>query len=265
MKKLSDFIFSLGIDRFGFCKAGDFYAVVMLFPYYSGKQKNSNISIYTYSEDYHIVIKKYLEKVAGFIKSLGRFETEIYVDVSPYNDIMLAKSAGLGVIGKNGLLINDKYGSLHFIGYVITDMPLEISEVYNSECLNCNKCVKACPSGALEQNDFLKCLSSITQKKGELLPSEQELIKQNGSVFGCDICQMVCPMNDFKITPLEEFKSNLLTSIKKSDLEGLSNREFKQKYGNRAFSWRGKNILIRNLDIIGNQPFLKDDVPDGRI
>ncbi|MBQ2897233.1 MAG: DUF1730 domain-containing protein [Clostridia bacterium] len=250
MKNLSNFILNLGIDRFGFCKAGDFYAVVMLFPYYSGKVDDSNISVYTYSEDYHIIIKRYLEKVADFIKLAGKFNTQIYVDVSPYNDIELGFKAGLGVIGKNGLLINDKYGTFHFIGYVVTDMPLSESVPLKGECLNCNKCIKNCPAGALKDKDFTKCLSEVTQKKGKLSDDEIKLIKENGSSFGCDICQNVCPMNKFNITPIEDFKVNLVTKIKSSDFEGLSNKEFKQKYQNRAFSWRGKNVLLRNLDIL---------------
>ena len=263
MKNLSEFILKSGIDRFGFCKAGDFYAVVMLFPYYSGRDEKGNISVYTYSEDYHITVKKYLDRIAEFIRNSGDYKTEIYVDVSPYNDVELAFKAGLGVIGKNRLLINDKYGSLCFIGYVITDMPLEASIPTEGGCLGCNKCVDACPTGALVKGDFKICLSEITQKKGTLTEAEQQTILKNGSAFGCDICQMVCPMNDFKITEIPEFKSNIITHIKKSDFENLSNKEFKEKYKNRAFSWRGKNVLIRNLEILENQDRFSEDGPEG--
>lgn len=242
----------MGIDRFGFCKVGDSYAAVMLFPYYSGKDEKGNISVYTYSKDYHIIVKKYVHKVADFIKNKGGYKAEYYVDVSPYNDVELGFNAGLGVIGKNKLLINDKYGSFCFIGYVVTDMPLEISEPLEKVCLNCGKCVKNCPSGALLKGDFSICLSEITQKKGELSPAEKELVRRNGSAFGCDICQMVCPMNKFTITPITEFKDELITHIRKSDFENLSNKEFKEKYKERAFSWRGKNVLIRNLEILGD-------------
>lgn len=265
MKNLTEFILKLGIDRLGFCKAGDFNAVVMLFPYYSGRDEKGNISFYTYSEDYHITVKKYLDKVAAFIKSLGEYKAEVYVDVSPYNDVELAYNAGLGVVGKNKLLINDKYGSLCFIGYVITDMPLEESAPVNGGCLNCNKCVKSCPTGALRNYDFSICLSEITQKKSELTEIEKQTIKENGSAFGCDICQIVCPMNNFKITKIAEFKNNLVTYIKKSDFENLSNKEFKEKYGNRAFSWRGKKVLIRNLEILEDQERLSEEGPGGKI
>ncbi len=265
VKNLSDFILNLGIDRFGFCKAGDFYAVVMLFPYYSGKDENGNISVYTYSKDYHIIVKEYLKKVADFIKNSGNYKAEFYVDVSPFNDVELGFNAGLGVVGKNRLLINDKYGSLCFIGYVITDKPLDVSKPLESKCLDCNKCTDACPTGALKNGDFTKCLSEITQKKGELTENEQQTILKNGSAFGCDVCQMVCPMNNFNITPIEEFKIDLITRIKKSDFENLSNKEFKEKYGNRAFSWRGKNVLIRNLEILENQECFKEEVLDGKM
>jgi len=249
---LNDFILNLGIDRFGFCKAEENNAVVMLFPYYTEKKENSNISVYTYSKDYHIVVKEYLKKVSEFIKSEGDYNAEIFVDVSPYNDVDLAYRAGLGVVGKNRLLINDKYGSFCFIGYVITDMPLDFSVPLDKSCMNCNKCVDCCPTGALSDWDFTKCLSEITQKKGELSETEQRLIAENGSAFGCDVCQMVCPMNKFSVTPLKEFRVDLVTKIKKSDLENLSNKEFRQRYSQRAFSWRGKNVLIRNLDILGD-------------
>lgn len=265
VKSLNEFILNLGIDRFGYCKAGDFYAVVMLFPYYSGKDENGNISVYTYSEDYHITVKKYLEKVSEYIENSGDYKTEIYVDVSPYNDVTLAFNAGLGVIGKNRLLINDKYGSLCFIGYVITDMPLEVSTPQEGSCLNCDKCVNSCPTGTLVNGDFSKCLSEITQKKGELSELEEQTILKNKSAFGCDVCQLVCPMNNFKITEIAEFKSNLITHIRKSDFENLSNKEFKEKYGNRAFSWRGKKVLIRNLGILENQDRFNDEVPDGKM
>lgn len=265
VKNLTDFILNLKIDRFGFCKAGDFYAVVMLFPYYSGKDENGNISVYTYSRDYHIIVKEYLKKVADFIKKSGEYKAEFYVDVSPFNDVELGYSAGLGVVGKNRLLINDKYGSFCFIGYVITDMPLNVSAPLENKCLNCNKCVTACPTGALKDGDFTKCLSEITQKKGELSEKEQKIIKENGSAFGCDICQMVCPMNNFNVTPVEEFKTDLVTTIKKSDFENLSNKEFKEKYGSRAFSWRGKKVLVRNLEILENQGRFKEDMSEGNI
>ena len=206
-----------------------------------------------------------MKKVADFIKKSGDYHAEFYVDVSPYNDVDLGYRAGLGVVGKNRLLINDKYGSLCFIGYVITDMPFDVSTPLGNKCLNCNKCTDACPTGALKDGDFTKCLSEITQKKGELSKTEQKTIKVNGYAFGCDICQMVCPMNNFNITPIEDFKTNLMTRIKKSDFENLSNKEFREKYGNRAFSWRGKNVLIRNLEILENQERFKEEVLDGNM
>ena len=213
----------------------------------------------------HGNVKEYLKKVADFIKNSGDYKADFYVDVSPFNDVDLGYRAGLGVVGKNRLLINDKYGSLCFIGYVITDMPLCVSETLENKCLNCNKCVNTCRTGALKDGNFSKCLSEITQKKGNLSEAEQKTIKVNGSAFGCDICQMVCPMNNFNITHIEEFKTNLITHIKKSDFENLSNKEFKEKYGNRAFSWRGKNVLIRNLEILGNQERFKEEVLDGKM
>ena len=116
-------------------------------------------------------------------------------------------------------------------------------------------CIKSCPSGALGDDfDCENCLSAITQKKGELTEWEESLIRKNKIVFGCDICQKVCPHNkDVATTPIDEFSKNRIFSISLEDIQNLTNREFNQKYGNRAFAWRGKAVLERNLKIIENE------------
>ena len=114
-------------------------------------------------------------------------------------------------------------------------------------------CIKLCPGGALTENGFdeRKCVSYITQKKGELSEEEMNAIRNSGSVWGCDICQRVCPENKNKeLTGINKFRENLILCIKN---EKISNREFKKKYAERAFSWRGKGVIDRNLSIINEK------------
>ena len=96
-----------------------------------------------------------------------------------------------------------------------------------------------------------KCLSYITQKKEELSEDEIRLLRQNGKIFGCDICQDICPHNkDIEITKIEEFNQNIITKLDKNEIDEISNKEFKRRYKNKAFSWRGRKIIKRNMDII---------------
>jgi len=158
-------------------------------------------------------------------------------------------------LGKNGMCINEKYGSYFFIGYIACNATLELSKPLNRECLGCMRCVSACPGGALDKGFCEdKCLSAITQKKGELSPWESELVADNNTVFGCDICQKVCPHNEYaKHTPIQEFVKDRICRLTLDELENMSNKEFKEKYGDRAFAWRGKAPLQRNLTFLNNK------------
>ena len=252
--KIKNFCKTLRIEYAGFTKEDNKTALVCLFPYYTEKNENSNISVYTYSYDYHLIIKKYLTEIADFLNQ--EYSAEIfgmYSDVSPYDDVKLAVNAGLGIKGRNNLLINEKYGSFVFIGYIMTNLDIECDLPEDRSCLMCGNCIKKCPSNCLKNNDYSLCLSHITQKKGVLTDVEEILIHNNGSAFGCDICQFSCPMNKYIQTPLKEFKQDLIYKLDKEMFVNLSNREFKELYSKRAFSWRGKNVLLRNLDIISRE------------
>jgi len=227
--------------------------IVCLFPYYTTAPKG-NISKYAYGEDYHYVTERKLSKVKALLESKG-YKAQIYADNTPLNDRYLAYKAGLGFIGKNGFLINPLYGTYTFIGYIITDCPLTPDTPLENTCMQCMQCIKSCPGGALSECgsfDAQKCLSYITQKKGELSEDEKNIIKKSGSIWGCDVCQDVCPHNkNVPVSPFEEFTKNIISDL---ELDGeISNREFKRNYAKRAFSWRGKAVLLRNLNIIKNK------------
>ena len=232
--------------------------IVCAFPYYIGNFNESNLSKYCYGEDYHIVVKDMLQQICNhLLDNIDNFEYKIFADNGPLVDRYLAYLSGIGYFGINNNIITDKYGSYIFIAYVVNNYEFEPDKPSEKSCLKCNKCVKYCPGNAILGNfeiDPRKCLSYITQKKEELSESEIQLLKENGKVFGCDICQDVCPHNkDIQTTKICEFNNELITKINQEEIDEISNKEFKRRYKNRAFSWRGRKIIKRNLDIISDK------------
>lgn len=154
------------------------------------------ISRYAWGGDYHDLLWTKLTPVKSLLRSQG-FKAKIAVDSFPVLERTLAQRAGLGFIGNNGLLINPIFGSYIFLGEVITDDDFPISEPVVSPCRDCGKCVSTCPSGALTGNGRVvpsRCISSYNVEwKGELPPSAPAF---SGRLFGCDLCQEVCPFND---------------------------------------------------------------------
>ena len=233
--------------------------IVCAFPYYVDEVEESNLSKYCYGEDYHIVAKRYLQKICDFLEEkINNFEYKFFVDNGPLVDRYLAYQSGIGYFGINNNIITDEYGSYIFIGYIVNNYEFYVDDPLPKTCIKCNKCVKYCPGNAILGNFELnprRCLSYITQKKDDLSEEEINLIKENKMVFGCDICQEVCPHNKgISITNIEEFKTNLITKLDYDEINDISNKEFKRRYGNRAFSWRGKKIIQRNIEIILEKP-----------
>ncbi|MCX7714566.1 MAG: tRNA epoxyqueuosine(34) reductase QueG [Clostridia bacterium] len=224
--------------------------IVCLFPYHA-KTQRGNISKYAQGMDYHGVVKDKLSHIIDFLNE-NDFLAKAFCDNANLNERYLAYKAGLGFYGKNGFLINPIYGTYTFIGYILTDCNLETDKPLSLSCADCLKCIKACPGGALDKNFGFhaeKCVSYITQKKGMLSDEETRLLKESGYVWGCDICQDVCPHNkQILCTEIDEFRSNLIQNLT-LDKE-TSNRDFKKMYSHRAFAWRGKSTLLRNLDIM---------------
>lgn len=213
--------------------------IVMLVPYYVGEEENSNISVYSMSMDYHLFFKRLFEK----IKEKFGEEVLCFADHSPIAEVDAAAKAHLGVIGRNNLLINAKYGSYVFIGEIYTSEETPDKDTNILYCENCDICKKMCPS---EGN----CLSAITQKKGELSEEEKKLIADSGCIWGCDICQKYCPHNkEVKVTPIDFFSKDRITNLSSDKLENMADDEFKT----RAFSWRGRQVLERNMRIVGNE------------
>ena len=216
-----------------------------------------NLSKSSWGRDYHHVLKEKIEKLIYELKKSIDFDYKYFVDTGPLVDRELAKKAGVGFYGKNCSIINMEYGSFIFLGYILTDLEINMEEKeIEDDCGDCDLCIKACPTGALESKYTLnpkKCISYLTQTK-EMIPDEY-LDKMGTKIYGCDTCQLVCPKNkDVKKSMHKEFVpegTNGIIDIK--ELFRMSNRQFKEKYGLMAGSWRGKNILKRNAIIaLGN-------------
>ena len=248
--KISEYIHSIGIEKCGVTSYNGKSAIVCLFPYFTGFNEG-NLSLYARSIDYHLLIKNKLSMVCEFIRSLSsQADCEIFADIGAEVDRQLAFNAGLGFYGKNGMLINDDFGSWFFIGYILCSLPLQPDSPLEKQCMGCNKCIESCVGGALDKGfDISRCASHISQKKGDLTESEIAILKKSGLIFGCDVCQRVCPHNNITPKPMKEFTEDLIHSVSLEDIENLSNKEFMRKYKNRAFSWRGKNVVLRNLHI----------------
>ena len=237
--------------------------IVVLFPYYVPFQGTSNISRYTWGKDYHLVVKDYLTRLGTWLEEnateeeyIGHsVEWEVHVDTSPFADRYLAYLAGLGFYGKNHCFIHPHYGSYVAIGSLLTNLKLKEDKPNLSHCIGCETCYLTCPGQALSSIDangfhYERCKSYLTQKKGELEPWEIRIMEKTPLLFGCDVCQEVCPHNkDIPTTPIPEFLS-IEPNLDTSNFSSMTNKEFKTAYGDRAFSWRGKSILLRNKELI---------------
>jgi len=229
--------------------------IVCLFPYYIGDGEDANLTKSAFSTDYHRIVKEKLEVIGHYLQeTIDNFEYKAFVDTGPFSDRYLAYKAGLGFWGINNHLITDSYGSYVFIGYLLNNFPFEADQPLERTCIQCMECVRKCP-GQCIIGDFtinpLQCKSYITQKKQELSSREKEIIKKHSLIWGCDVCQEVCPHNrKIEKTKLKEFQENLLYHLDYEELCQLSNKAFTKKYQDRSFSWRGKNVLKRNYEII---------------
>lgn len=229
--------------------------VVLLYNYYPDTQLstegNYKISRYAYGRDYHKVIRKKLKNLfAELNENIGMISGRYFVDSAPVMERVWANKAGLGWIGKNTLLLNKEKGSYFFIAEMILDITLEYDNPVMDHCGTCTACLDACPTDALSQYqlDSNKCISYLTiEHKGEIDSSFEG--KTKDWIFGCDICQEVCPWNRFSKTHSEpEFNPSIaLNDMNKEEWESLDEDKFEQLFKGSAVKRTGFEGLKRNI------------------
>ena len=220
--------------------------IVCAFPYFISEKGRRNLSYYACVKDYHYVVMNMLENAANELSEFTGGIFSAFSDNSPVHEVDAAVKAGIGVLGDNGLLITEKYGSYVFIGEIVTDIAVD-TVVHEASCIHCGMCRKKCPSDALCNGTVNEdiCVSAITQKKGELSEEETEIIKKNGLVWGCDMCQTVCPMNrNVQETYIDEFIDSAHHFLKSNEVD--------ERIKASAYNWRGKKTILRNLAIFGD-------------
>ena len=219
------------------------------------KKNSFIISKYAYGKDYHFVIKKKLKNLFSLIKEkIGNIEGRVFVDSAPIHERAWAKISGLGWIGKNSLLLNKKMGSYFFLAEIICDLELEYDTPVTDHCGTCTKCIDACPTNAITQAQVIdanKCISYLTiENKNEIPP---ELSKSfNNYIFGCDICQDVCPWNKFsKPHDEKEFLPNdEVSNFSNKDWEELTHDTFNRIFKNSAIQRTRFEGLKRNIKAV---------------
>lgn len=207
----------------------------------------------SWGKDYHHVLREKLDQLEEFLKAQrSDVRTKSMVDTGELSDRAVAERAGIGWSGKNCMIITPEFGSYVYLAEMITNIPFEPDERIEDQCGSCNKCIEACPTGALVnpgQLNSQRCIAFQTQTKG-FLPDEFRT-KIGNRIYGCDTCQMVCPKNkgvDFHLHSEMEPDPEIAKPLLKPLLT-MSNREFKEKFGHVAGSWRGKKPIQRNAII----------------
>ena len=232
--------------------------ISLLLNYYPSEEQNKEsykISKYAYGQDYHFVIKEKLTELLHTIQSeIGDVSGRAFVDSAPVLDKAWAAKSGLGWIGKNSNLITQKTGSFYFIAELIVDLELDYDYATTDHCGTCTACIDACPTEAIVSPyvvDGSKCISYYTIELKDNLPQEMKG-KFNDWMFGCDICQDVCPWNRFSKPhkePLFQPNSEVLSFTKK-DWEEITEDTFKKVFANSAVKRTKLNGLRRNIDFL---------------
>ena len=232
--------------------------ISLLLNYYPSEAQNSEsykISKYAYGQDYHFVIKEKLKELLHTIQTeIGEVSGRAFVDSAPVLDKAWAAKSGLGWIGKNSNLLTQQVGSFYFIAELVVDLDLDYDHATTDHCGTCTACIDACPTEAIVSPyvvDGSKCISYFTIELKENLPMEMKG-KMDDWMFGCDVCQDVCPWNRFSKSHKEPlFNPNTeLLSMTKKDWEEITEDTFKTVFKNSAVKRTKLEGLTRNIKFL---------------
>ena len=223
--------------------------IVVIFNYFNNK-KNADFIFakYAYLIDYHNIIKYKLNQLLIKIQESDNcINGRVFCDSAPIFERYFAQKAGLGFIGKNNCFINETIGSFVFIGEIIIDKELEYDNENTKSCLGCNKCIKSCPTGALSEFCLIadKCISYQTIEKKTTI-SEDIAAKAKNRIFGCDICQEVCPHNNICVEnpKIVQYFSNEVINFQIEEVEKMSESVFQKKFSQSALSRIKKDKIL---------------------
>lgn len=230
--------------------------ISLLLNYYPAELQNQDsykISKYAFGQDYHYVIKEKLKELLHFIQTeIGEVSGRAFVDSAPVLDKAWAAKSGLGWMGKNSNLITQKIGSFYFIAELIVDLDLAYDTPTTDHCGSCTACIDSCPTEAIVAPyvvDGSKCISYFTIELKDNLPQDMKG-KFDDWIFGCDVCQDVCPWNRFSKPhnePLLRATPEIL-SYSKSDWEEITNDTFQKVFKNSALKRTKYEGLLRNIN-----------------
>lgn len=233
--------------------------ISLMYNYYSEEslpEDSYKVSSYAYGRDYHKVIRKKLKILLQYIrKEVGEIDGRAFVDSAPVLERDWAKRSGLGWIGKNTLLINKNAGSYYFLAEIISDLELEVDHPISDFCGTCTKCIDACPTDAISESGYLvdgsKCISYLTIERKEAIPMEF-VDHMKDWIFGCDICQEVCPWNRFSSKhnePQFEPRHELL-EMSKRDWHEITKEVFDVLFEGTPVKRTKFEGLRRNIDFV---------------
>jgi len=221
------------------------------------------ISKYAYGEDYHFVIKSKLKDFLRYLQeTIGEINGRVFVDSAPVMERAWAKKSGIGWIGKNSLLLTKQRGSFYFLAEIITDLPLSYDGPIKDYCGTCTRCIDACPTEAITPYvvDASKCISYLTIELKEEIAQDFKGKMENW-IFGCDICQDVCPWNRFAHNHQQKHFNPLPTlgEMEKADWHELTEEIFKKIFKKSAIK-RTKFVgLKRNIDFVRQEKRLANN------
>jgi len=236
--------------------------ISLLYNYYTDRVQEDPeapvISKYAYGEDYHFVMKDKMRALFAFIREqFGEVNGREFVDSAPVLDRAWARNAGLGWIGKNSNLISRKAGSFVFIGELITDLELEYNQVPEGDfCGSCSMCIDACPTEAILTDrtlDAERCISYQTIENKENIPEELSSGMAN-RIFGCDICQDVCPWNRLALNHVEpRFNpSEILMEMTRDEWQNLEREQYQKMFRKSPVKRAGYPKLKATLSVLDN-------------